>query len=117
MRRSAFTLIELLVVVAIISLLAAMLFPVFGRARAKAREASSASNLKQIGLAIHQYAQDYDSRMPIIATLFDRDGNASNNNAVLTDPQSPLVVLEPYIKSRQMFQHTGAVLAREKITL
>lgn len=58
--RSGFTLIELLVVVAIISLLAAVLFPVFAQAREKARQATCASNLKQLGLAWLMYAQDYD---------------------------------------------------------
>jgi prepilin-type N-terminal cleavage/methylation domain-containing protein len=60
MRRHGFTLIELLVVIAIIAILAAILFPVFAQARAKARTATTISNLRQIGLASMMYAQDYD---------------------------------------------------------
>lgn len=59
-----FTLIELLVVIAIISILAAILFPVFARVRETARATSCLSNLKQIGLAIEQYKQDYDGYYP-----------------------------------------------------
>jgi prepilin-type N-terminal cleavage/methylation domain-containing protein/prepilin-type processing-associated H-X9-DG protein len=62
--RNGFTLIELLVVIAIIAILAAILFPVFGRARENARRSTCQSNLKQIGLGLLQYAQDYDERMP-----------------------------------------------------
>jgi prepilin-type N-terminal cleavage/methylation domain-containing protein/prepilin-type processing-associated H-X9-DG protein len=62
--KSGFTLIELLVTIAIISLLAAILFPVFGQARAKARQAACASNLKQLGLGLMMYVQDYDERLP-----------------------------------------------------
>ena len=61
-KRSGFTLIELLVVIAIIAILAAILFPVFARARENARRSSCQSNLKQIGLGIIQYIQDYDEK-------------------------------------------------------
>jgi prepilin-type N-terminal cleavage/methylation domain-containing protein len=61
----AFTLIELLVVIAIIAILASILFPVFGRARENARRTSCLSNLKQMGLGIMQYTQDYDETYPL----------------------------------------------------
>src|SRR5689334_22760555 len=64
-RRPGFTLIELLVVIVIISILAAILFPVFATARESARSTSCLSNIKQIGLAVLMYAQDYDERFPI----------------------------------------------------
>lgn len=50
--------------IAIISVLAAILFPVFAKAREKAREATCQSNLKQLGLAFTQYIQDYDETYP-----------------------------------------------------
>ena len=56
-----FTLIELLVVIAIIAVLSAILFPVFAAARAKARQAQSINHVKQIGMAINMYAQDYEA--------------------------------------------------------
>ena len=63
-KKSAFTLIELLVVIAIIAILAAILFPVFASAREKAKQASCTSNVRQIGMAWLQYAQDFDERYP-----------------------------------------------------
>ena len=64
MTRRGFTLIELLVVIAIIAILAAILFPVFARAREKARQTSCQSNLKQLGLGMLMYVQDYDEKFP-----------------------------------------------------
>lgn len=62
--RNAFSLIELLVVVAVIVILAALLFPVFAKVREKGRAAACMSNYHQIGLAIHMYATDYDDFTP-----------------------------------------------------
>jgi prepilin-type N-terminal cleavage/methylation domain-containing protein len=59
-RTPGFTLLELLIVIAIVSLLAAILFPVFEQARAKARATASLSNIRQIGMALLMYADDHD---------------------------------------------------------
>jgi prepilin-type N-terminal cleavage/methylation domain-containing protein/prepilin-type processing-associated H-X9-DG protein len=90
MRRRGFTLIELLVVIAIVSLLAAILFPVFARARENARKTSCANNVKQIGLAILQYAQDNDETLPPVA--YEDDAG--------DDVQWPDLIA-PYLKSAQ----------------
>ena len=96
-RRRAFTLQELLVVIAIIAILAALLFPVFSRSRENARRAACQSNLKQIGLAINQYVQDYDGVNPPRyggATLEMPDAN----------PLNWRVLMFPYTRSTQVFQ-------------
>ena len=92
-RKAAFTLIELLVVIAIIAILAAILFPVFARARENARRASCQSNLKQVGLGILQYIQDYDESFPIL-----RGGNTGN------DVNGVFAIIQPYVKSTQLLQ-------------
>jgi prepilin-type N-terminal cleavage/methylation domain-containing protein/prepilin-type processing-associated H-X9-DG protein len=104
--RQGFTLIELLVVIAIIAILAAILFPVFAQAREAARKSSCASNLKQLGIALMMYSQDYEGGYPLHYTLAPAytsgcywfgcvNGSAVDKNAGL---------LYPYVKNHQI-QH------------
>jgi prepilin-type N-terminal cleavage/methylation domain-containing protein/prepilin-type processing-associated H-X9-DG protein len=86
--RRGFTLIELLVVIAIIAILAAILFPVFAKAREKARQSACLSNVKQLGLAMLQYAQDYDETYPPAYCVLP------------TVPWPQL--LQPYVKNTQI---------------
>ncbi|RYX83328.1 DUF1559 domain-containing protein [bacterium] len=94
--KKAFTLIELLVVIAIIAILAAILFPVFARARENARRASCQSNLKQIGIGILQYVQDYDERYPAGGTFYY--ANLGGVNVAQTWD----LTIQPYLKSYQI---------------
>lgn len=93
--RRGFTLIELLVVISIISLLAAILFPVFSRARENARRTSCLSNVKQMGTAVMMYVQDYDGRYPV--EYISWSGASLSQLAHWPD------LLYPYIKSWQVF--------------
>lgn len=88
-QRRAFTLIELLVVIAIISLLMALLLPAVQKVREAANKMICASNLKQIGVALHHYHNDY--------------GEFPNN--LKNYPQySPFTDLLPYIEQDGLFQ-------------
>ncbi len=101
-----FTIIELLVVTAIISIMAAILFPVFVRAREKARQSACLDNLKQIGIAITQYAQEYDTIYPHAVNPLSRFDAATSAYSKKDIPSIPLYtdVLQPYLRSRQVFR-------------
>src|SRR5438128_1570022 len=61
---TGFTLVEMMVVIAIITLLAVLLLPVFTLAKGKSQQATCSSNLRQLGMAMQQYTQDSDERLP-----------------------------------------------------
>ncbi len=86
-----FTLIELLVVIAIIAVLAAILFPVFAQARAKARQTVCLLNMRQMGLGVLMYAQDYDETFPLAAS------------ATATGFLNWHDFVDPYVKTKQIW--------------
>ncbi len=102
--RRGFTLIEVLVVIAIIAILAAILFPVFQQVREKARATACLSNEKQMGLAVAQYVTDNDERL-----FFYADATSASNsrsNVLRPNPSYPVKwwnQIMPYIKSNAVF--------------
>jgi Type II secretory pathway, pseudopilin PulG len=95
------------VVIAIIAVLAAILFPVFAQAREKARQASCQSNLRQIGLAFALYTQDYDECLPDRRDL--KEGLVGGYKPWSTWPASDpragwaALVMDPYVKNTALW--------------
>ena len=108
----AFTLIELLTVISLIAILAAILFPVFGQAREKARQSTCASNLRQSGIAISLYAQDNDDRYPIASDSIDRyiylwtPSTEEEPRVRQLQKTMPILrdILNPYIKEKNIWR-------------
>jgi prepilin-type N-terminal cleavage/methylation domain-containing protein len=89
-RSHAFTLVELLVVIAVIAILAALLFPAIGAARAKARRTACLNNLRQINLGIRMYVDDSHDATPAFQA-------GTVNNTITSD--LPWIAYKSYIKN------------------
>ena len=106
--KRGFTLIELLVVITIIAILAAILFPVFARAKAAAKQSACISNLKQIGTAMTLYMGDHDDIFPYAVDASDKyDPNIWAGQPDF-QAQIPFMLelpdaLFPYTKSKEIF--------------
>jgi prepilin-type N-terminal cleavage/methylation domain-containing protein len=112
-RRTGFTLIELLVVIAIIAILAAILFPVFAQAREKARSISCLSNMKQIGLGLYMYVEDYDELMPSAFVCLPVVNNGFSFNCPAgTGVASYEYQINPYVKNKNIFYCPSDALPR-----
>ena len=103
-----FSLVEMLVVLSILSLLAALLFPVLLTVRGKARSSVCASNLRQIGLAVDIYSQDYDSFFPYAVDPIDRVSPQLWSSVPTFAADIPSIgliqdVLHPYVQNPEVF--------------
>lgn len=95
-RKRGFTLIELLVVIGIIAILAGLLLPTLARAKNKSRDTYCLNNLRQLGIALTLYADDYKGRLPIAARLPSQQ--SSTNGVVSTNALPPIAeVLSNYV--------------------
>jgi prepilin-type N-terminal cleavage/methylation domain-containing protein len=106
---AAFTLIELLVVIAVIAALAALLFPVLGRAKESGRGTACLSNLHQLGIALQLYVQDNNNRLPFMR---DKSLNTTNElpspDLVLSNHLGNVRVFRCPSDRQQLFDHTGS---------
>ena len=99
-RDRGFTLIELLVVIAIIAVLISLLLPAVQSAREAARRAQCTNNLKQIGLAMHNYVSANEALPPV---CIDQQWNSANTNISPHQNESQLARLLPFMEQTPLY--------------
>lgn len=108
--RRGFTLIELLVVISIIMVLASMLFPTFARARGTARQVVCVSNLRQCGIGLMMYMQEWDDRMPAqdLVALTGFIGSSAPRD--ISGPEEAVWIgqIYPYLKNAEVMRCKSA---------